>query len=163
MSLTRRLARPLLAASYLYGGIDWLRHPTAHAPSIAPLVHRVAPPLGLPDAPERTARAVGAVQVAAGVMLATGRLPRLAATVLALTSLPGVVGERPFWAEKDPQGRQGRLNETLTKAAGIGGLILAAVDTEGRPSLGWRAQRAGRSARRNGEEAYQAGRKRLNR
>ena len=163
MSLSRRLARPLLAAPYVAAGLEWLRNPGDHASTIAPVVHRIAPPLGLPDSPERMARIVGGVQLGAGLMLATGRLPRIAATVLALASVPTAIGDRPFWAESDPLARQDRTRETLAEAGAIGGLVLAAVDTEGRPSLGWRARRATRRARKGGEEAYESARKRLGR
>lgn len=163
MSLTRRLARPLLAAPYLAAGLEWLRNPAEHAPAIAPVVHRLAPQLGLPDEPERAARLVGGIQLGAGVLLAMGRVPRVAAAVLALTSLPGAVGDRPFWAESDPEKRQNRRQETLVQAGAVGGLILAAVDTQGRPSLSWRARRATRRARKTGEEAYETARKRLGR
>jgi putative oxidoreductase len=34
----------------------------------------------------------------------------------------------------------------------LGGLMLAALDTEGRPSLAWRAKRTGREARQHAGE-----------
>jgi hypothetical protein len=40
--LVRRIARPLLAASFINDGVDGLRHPQAHVAGAAPLVEKVA-------------------------------------------------------------------------------------------------------------------------
>ncbi len=47
-----------------------------------------------------------------------------------------------FWNETDPERKADERRAFLTDISLIGGLIIAAVDTEGKPSLGWRGRRA---------------------
>ena len=47
-----------------------------------------------------------------------------------------------FWNEPDPERKADERRAFLTDVSLIGGLIIAAVDTEGKPSLGWRGRRA---------------------
>jgi hypothetical protein len=85
-----------------------------------------------------------AVQVGGGLLLATGKLPRLASAALAFTVIPGSVGGHMFWNEADPQRKADERRAFMTDLSLLGGLIIAAVDTEGKPSLGWRGRRAAR-------------------
>ena len=141
--LVRRLARPMLAAVFVTGGVDSFRAPGGRAqlaePVAVPLARRIP---ALPEDPETLVRLNAAVQVAAGLALATGRLPRVAAAVLAASLVPTTVAGHRFWEVTDPAARkQQQLH--FTKNMGIlGGLLVAAVDTGGRPSLGWRARQA---------------------
>ena len=96
----------------------------------------------VPSNAETVARINGAVQVGGGLLLATGKLPRLASAALALSVVPGSLGGHTFWNEADPQRKADERRAFLTDVSLIGGLIIAAVDTEGRPSLGWRGRRA---------------------
>src|SRR5699024_5810125 len=57
----------------------------------------------VPSDAETFAKVNAAVQVGAGLLLATGRLPRIASTVLAGTVVPGRMGAHMFWTETDPQ------------------------------------------------------------
>jgi hypothetical protein len=75
-------------------------------------------------------------------LLATGKLPRVASAALALSVVPGSLGGHTFWSETDPQRKAEERRAFLTDISLIGGLIIAAVDTEGKPSLGWRGRRA---------------------
>ena len=68
----------------------------------------------------------------------------LASAALALTVVPGSLGGHTFWTESDPQRKADERRAFLTDISLIGGLIIAAVDTEGKPSLGWRGRRAAR-------------------
>ena len=88
MTVVRRLARPLLAAMFIDGGLDALRHPSAKLAKAEPIVHKIAAPLHLPDDPELLIRANGAAMVGAGTLFAAGRFPRLSALVLAATLVP---------------------------------------------------------------------------
>ena len=145
MSVSRRLARPMLAATFVSGGLDAVRHPEAKeakADKVAPVIARL---LGLFADTPTLVRINGAVQVVAGTLLATGRLPRVAASVLAVSLVPTTLAGHRFWEENGPQARAQRVH-FLKNTAMLGGLILAAVDTEGRPSLGWRARRAAERA-----------------
>jgi putative oxidoreductase len=160
MTLVRRFARPLLASTFVVAGLDHLRHPGATSPMAAPLVDRVAAPLGLPEDPELLVRANGAAMVGAGGLLAIGRLPRLSAAVLASTLVPTTYVGHQFWAEKDPVTRKQQRTQFLKNLSLLGGLLIAAVDTEGRPGLAYRAhlarEGAGRTARRTRREARHA-------
>ncbi|WP_233213630.1 hypothetical protein [Mycobacterium hubeiense] len=51
-----------------------------------------------------------------------------------------------FWNESDPARKADERRAFLTDVSLIGGLIIAAVDTEGKPSLGWRGRRAAHKA-----------------
>ena len=49
-----------------------------------------------------------------------------------------------FWNQADPQRKADERRAFMTDLSLLGGLIIAAVDTEGKPSLGWRGRRAAR-------------------
>ena len=154
MTLTRRLARPLLAATFISGGIEQLRDPhpeTEIAEPVAPPVAR-ALPVNLPEDPEQLVRIDGAMKLVGGLMLATGRLPRIAALVLATNLIPTTLAGHRFWEETDRHSRAAQQQHFLKNLGLLGGLMLAAVDTEGRPSLGWRARRAAHVAQERASE-----------
>src|SRR6476469_3614236 len=148
MSLVRRVARPLLASMFVVGGVDQLKHPSAKAETARPIVEKVAPLLRLPQDTELLVRANGVAMVTAGTMLALGRMPRLSATVLAATLVPTTVSAHQFWKEEDPAGRAQQRVHLLKNLGLLGGLLLAAVDTEGKPGLAYRAHLAGESVQR---------------
>jgi putative oxidoreductase len=163
MSLIRRVARPMIAASVIAGGLDQLRHPAKSASAVAPLADRAAPALHLPNDPELLVRANGVVQVVGGAMLATGRMPRTSALVLAVSMVPSTYVSHPFWAEKDATARAQERRGFMKSLAVIGALLLAAVDTEGRPGVAYRmhlatdrAERAAKTTRREARYATTA-------
>jgi uncharacterized membrane protein YphA (DoxX/SURF4 family) len=153
MMIVRRLARPLLAAVFIDRGVDAVRHPAMRAEAARPLVDRLAPPLHLPADPELLVRANGAVMVAAGTLLAGGRLPRLSSAALAATLLPSTYVRHAFWSESDPTRRREQRTHFLKDLGLLGGALLAAVDTEGRPGLAWRSRHAASSAKRSAKRA----------
>ena len=104
MTLVRRVARPMLAAMFVVGGLDQLKHPSRKTDTAAPLIEKVAPVLGLPDDPELLVRANGAAMVGAGSLLALGRLPRIASTVLAATLVPTTLAGHAYWYGAGPRG-----------------------------------------------------------
>jgi uncharacterized membrane protein YphA (DoxX/SURF4 family) len=145
--LIRRIARPMLSAAFISRGIDALRSPTPAADAARPTLEglsKLPDPVGtnVPSNAETVARINAAVQIGGGLLLATGRLPRVASAALALTVVPGSLGAHAFWSESDPQRKADERRAFLTDVSLIGGLIIAAVDTEGKPSLGWRGRRA---------------------
>lgn len=153
MTIVRRLARPLLAASFIERGMDALRHPGPHVEATAPLLAKVGPTLRLPDDPVLVVRASGGVIAASGVLLATGKLPRVAALGAAVGLVPTTASQHAFWEEKDPVARREQRVQFITNVSLFGAALLAAVDTEGRPGLAWRTKDAGRSAKRVGRTA----------
>jgi putative oxidoreductase len=148
MTLVRRVARPMLAAMFVVGGLDQLKHPARKAETARPLVEKFAPTVGLPDDAELLVRANGVAMVTAGSLLALGRLPRIASAVLAATIVPTTVAGHAFWNEKDPEVRAKQQTQFLKNLGLLGGLLLAAVDTEGKPGLAYRAKLVNRSAHR---------------
>ncbi len=148
MSAVRRIARPLLAATFVSGGLDSYRHPGPRAQMAAPVLAKVPPQLGLPDDPELLVRINGGAMAGAGVLLALGRFPRLAALVLAATIVPTTLAGHRFWEVKDPQARKAQQLHFTKNLGLLGGALLAVVDTDGKPGLGWRARRANKDLRR---------------
>ncbi len=146
--LLRRLARPMLAAVFVNSGVDVLRRPGPRVEIAAPVATKVAEPLPLPSDPEQLVKINAGVQLVAGLLLALGRFPRLAATALAGSLVPTTLAGHRFWEQDDPAKRSQQQVHFLKNVGLLGGLVLAALDTEGAPSLGWRARRAARRARR---------------
>lgn len=145
--LIRRVARPMLSAAFIARGVDALRSPKPAADAARPTLEglsKLPDPVGtkVPSDAETVARVNAAVQIGGGLLLATGKLPRLASVALALSVVPGSLGAHAFWSESDPQRKADERRAFLTDISLIGGLIIAAVDTEGKPSLGWRGRRA---------------------
>jgi len=136
----------MIAGMFIVGGLDAFQHPatkTAKAEKVAPPLART---FGLPEDTTTLVRANGAVQVGAAALLAVGRFPRLASLILAGSLVPTTLAGHRFWEETDKQVRTMQRTHFLKNVAMLGGLLLAAVDTEGRPSLGWRAHRAAERA-----------------
>ncbi len=148
MSAVRRIARPLLAATFVTGGLDSYRHPAPRAQMAAPVIAKIPPQLGLPNDPELLVRANGAAMAGAGTLLALGKLPRLSALVLAATIVPTTLAGHRFWEVKDPAARKQQQLHFMKNLGLLGGVLLAVVDTEGRPGLTWRARRANRDLHR---------------
>jgi putative oxidoreductase len=148
MSLVRLVARPMLAAIFITGGLDALRHPGGRSKLAAPLVGTLAEHTPLPNDPELLVRANGATMAIAGAMLATGRLPRLAGVLLAGTLVPTTYVGHPFWTETDPKRRVSERINFQKNIALLGGVLLAAVDTAGKPGLPWRARNMAKNAKR---------------
>lgn len=139
----------MLSATFIARGVDALRSPKPAADAARPtlamlnkLPASVAP--SAPPSADTVARITAAVQIGGGLLLAGGRLPRLTSAALALSVVPGSLGAHTFWSESDPQRQADERRAFLTDVSLIGGLIIAAVDTAGKPSLGWRGRRAAR-------------------
>jgi uncharacterized membrane protein YphA (DoxX/SURF4 family) len=147
--LIRRIARPLLSVAFIGQGVDAVRNPKPAADAARPALDgmRALPdPIGtnVPSDAETFARVNAAVQIGGGLLLATGKMPRLASAALAFTVIPSSIGGHMFWTETDPQRKADERRALMTDLSLLGGLIIAAVDTEGKPSLGWRGRRAAR-------------------
>jgi putative oxidoreductase len=148
MTLVRRIARPLLATSFVLSGLDQFRHPKVHADAARPLVAKAAPVLHVPDDPELLVRANGAAMAGAGTLLALGKLPRLSGLVLAATIVPSTYTQYQFWRQSDPQERRAQTQHFMKNLGLLGGALLASVDTEGRPGIAWRSRHAAKGAKR---------------
>ena len=154
MTLVRRLARPCLATMFVTGGLDSFRRPETKVPAADPIAPRIAEKLPyLPEDTESLVRINGAAQVAAGLLLATGRFPRLSSAVLAGSLVPTTLAGHRFWEEQDETRRAQQRIHFFKNLSMLGGLMLAAVDTEGRPGLAYRAGLASDSAKRTAKKA----------
>ncbi len=131
----------MLASMFVTGGLDAVRHPDSKTEAADPVVSLLQERLPKSYDTRRVVQADGAVKVLAGTMLAFGKFPRVASLVLAASLVPTTVAGHPFWSESDPgKRRQQQVNFTKNLSM-LGGLLLASVDTAGKPSLAWRAKR----------------------
>ncbi len=145
MAISRRVARPLLAAIFVAGGVDALRNPAGKVKKAESVTEPLSEGVGcIPNDPDMLVRINGAVQVGAGLLLATGKFRRIASLALCGSIIPTTLAGHRFWQETDESCRAQQQMHFLKNLGLLGGLMLAAVDTEGEPSLGWRARRRGR-------------------
>lgn len=139
----------MLSAVFIGRGVEALRSPKPAVDAARPTLEglsKLPDPVGtnVPTNAETVARITAGVQIGGGLLLASGKLPRLASAALAFSVVPGSLGGHMFWNETDPARKAEERRAFLTDVSLIGGLIIAAVDTEGKPSLGWRSRRAAR-------------------
>ena len=145
MALSRRIARPLLASIFVVGGWDALWNPAGKAKKAEAVTGPLSDSVGVDQLNAETlVRINGAVQIAGGVLLAVGKYRRIAAFALIWSIVPTTYAGHRFWEESDPTTRAQQKVHFLKNLGLLGGLILAAFDTEGEPSLGWRAKRQAR-------------------
>jgi uncharacterized membrane protein YphA (DoxX/SURF4 family) len=155
MTVIRLVARPMLASVFFVGAVGALKSAPSLAPKasrvidkVVPLAQRVAPGVPVPADPVTIVRVNAGVQIAAAAALATGRAPRLSSAVLAASLLPTTIAGHAFWREEDPATRSTQRLNFFKGISLVGGLIIAGVDTEGRPGVAWRARRAAKDVRR---------------
>jgi putative oxidoreductase len=136
----RGLARTLLASIFVVGGLSaWKRSKTL-ADSAAPVVEPMQDALpGSPSA-DQLVKANAGVQVVAGGLFALGVAPRVMAIVLGASLVPTTFAGHRFWESEDAADRDRQQIQFLKNAAVVGGLIFAALDTGGRPSVFWRGR-----------------------
>jgi uncharacterized membrane protein YphA (DoxX/SURF4 family) len=68
--------------------------------------------------------------------------------VLAASLLPTTAAGHRFWEVEDKTQRTQQQLHFFKNVSVVGGLIIAAGDTDGKPGVAWRARRAARDARR---------------
>jgi uncharacterized membrane protein YphA (DoxX/SURF4 family) len=145
----------MLAALFIQGGINALKAPEAHAQAAEPVLDAVSPvvdkaveiaPVDQGPDPEMLIKIDAGVKIAAGSLLALGKFPRLASAALAASLVPTTLSAHRFWEIDDPQEKQAQQVHFLKNVGLLGGLLIAAADTAGKPSLGWRGRRAARLA-----------------
>ena len=132
MKPVRTAARALLSAIFVADGVRVLIKPDSKVEAARPLTDRIGPLLEkidprIPTDARTLVRIKAATDAVAGVALATGRFSRPAATVLAAGLVPST------WIARQSQ------TDVLKNLGLLGGLLLAIVDTEGQPSLRYRA------------------------
>lgn len=144
--LVRRLARPLLASTFVAGGLDAALHPAGKVDRAEKInAGRFAQQVGL-GSTEQLIRAGGAAQLVGGLALVTNRVPRLAALGLAASLVPTTLAGHRFWEQPDAASRATDRTQFLKNLSLLGGLLLAVVDTGGKESVGHKARRKAREA-----------------
>ena len=155
MTLLRAAYRTMLASYFVASGVKALRDPDSLVPAAEPLTDRVVP-LVKEYAPEQVAgylpedartlvRVNGATQVVGGLALASGKGRRLGALLLAGSLVPSTIAKHPFWSRSDSAERAEDQHQFLKNVSLLGGVLLASRDTEGSPSLAWRAEKGGKA------------------
>ena len=178
MTILRAVARTMLASYFVVNGIKAYRHPEQFTAAAEPVAEKLLPlakstlpsqaAVYLPDNTVSLVRVTGIAQILGGLSLATGIGRRLGAGALTLTMVPHVLASNPMQAlGQEREERYGKLSKNV---ALLGGVALAAMDTEGRPNLAWRARaqkeifakessRAKRAAERQARELGKAARR----
>ncbi|HEY0775514.1 MAG TPA: hypothetical protein VGD51_15600, partial [Nocardioidaceae bacterium] len=75
---------------------------------------------------------------------------------LAASVVPTTVAGHPFWQELDKSARSQQKTHFFKNVSMLGGLMIAAVDTDGKPGLAWRAKRAASDVRREAKHVRKA-------
>lgn len=157
--MIRKLARPMLASVFVWEGVDNLRNASEHVKETEGFLKTVRKAVPseyqgyIPNDPELVTRAIGGAKVGAGSTLALGKAPRTSAAVLAAATLPNLIAKNNFWAADNKEDKETRRNGFLTNTALLGALFIATQDTEGKPSLRWRAQKAGQRTNKKIQQA----------
>jgi putative oxidoreductase len=149
----------MLASIFAIQGLDTLRHPERVAQAAGPVVKPLAGKVpAVPASVEQAVRINGAVQLTGATLLAIGWVPRLAALAIAGSLVPTTLAGHRFWEADEPQTRKQQRIQFLKNLSMLGGLLLAAADTGGRPSLAWRSRHAAHDVRRQSAVAARAAR-----
>jgi putative oxidoreductase len=123
-SFVRLAGRALLAAPFVVLGYEAAAEPGGRV--------QLAEAMGVPQ-PELAVRVNGAAMSLGGVALATGVLPRLAATGLIASLVPTTIAGHPYWQMTDEQARKTNRIQVLKNAGLAGALLLTAVADRRRP------------------------------
>ena len=121
MSTIRSLSRFLLALIFISGGSNVFINPDRRAEKVAAA--------GIPQ-PREAAMLNGAIMTIAGMMLALGIAPRLAALALLGTLIPTTVVGHPFWKETTPAERATQQTHFLKNLAIMGGLLAVLAEKD---------------------------------
>lgn len=158
MTLVRKFARPLLAAPYVLDGVRNVRRPSElvdSAPSLFGKVDGFLKSRDLPVTSYNIVQISGALAAGGGLMLAAGRAPRLAALLMAKSTTVSLVARTPFW-KLSGQERDAEIKSLLKDLGLVGALLIASVDTDGRPSLAYRAQKTIEDSKNEAEKKAKA-------
>jgi len=163
MKPVRTAARVMLSAIFVSSGIRVLLDPDSRAETAGRVTNRVGPWIEkvdprLPSDTRTLLRIKAGADVVAGVLLATGHLTRPAAGVLAAGLVPTTLAAHQFWAVPKEE-RAGQRTQFLKNLGLLGGLLLAAADTEGRPGLKYRTTHAVDRSQRSMKRAVRTARR----
>jgi uncharacterized membrane protein YphA (DoxX/SURF4 family) len=153
----------MLASYFIASGVKALRDPAPLVPLAEPLADRFVPLVKqyapdqvagiIPEDAQSLVRLNGGAQVLGGLALATGKGRRFGALLLAGSLVPSTIAKYPFWRDSDPEVKAGNRTHFLKNISLLGGVLLASRDTEGQPSIAWRAQKGGQSLAKDTRKA----------
>lgn len=155
MTIIRKLARPLLASSFVFNGLQQVRKPegSQYLTPAVDVAAKARPELRPLRGQEKAIiQGMGVAQVAAGALFALGRFPRLSSTVLLTTSAVNTYVEFRAAEVSSKEAKQHRLATGLKNLSLVGAVAITAVDTNGNPSLAWRASKLGDDVRKKSEK-----------
>lgn len=165
MTIVRFVARPLLASSFIASGIDRLKNSANTAEQLRPVLERAGKtvPSAKPvtsNAP-MVAKVVSGTQIGAAILLAIGKLSRFAAALLVATSALNAIVEYRSAESATKEDKTRRRNQLLKNVSLVGAVLIASVDTNGRPGLAWRAEHFASDTRKNAKSLSKDARKQL--
>jgi putative oxidoreductase len=153
----------MLGAIFVVSGVKIVLDPDSKVAAakgvtdrVGPLIERVDP--RLPSDARSLVQAKAAADVVAGLLLVTGRFTRPAAAVLAANLVPTTFAGHPFWKHPEPERTQHQTH-FLKNLGLLGGLLLAAVDTQGKPGLSYRTSHAVDRSQRSMRRAVRTARR----
>ncbi|WP_277209843.1 DoxX family membrane protein [Isoptericola croceus] len=156
--LLRRLARPLLAAPFVYDGLSAALHPSEHTAAAREGADRATEALGIDRLDDTQVsllvRAHGAATIAAGLLLAVGRAPRTAALTLAALTAPLAAVNQPFTSSGDV--RKEKTAKFVRNLGSVGAAVVAGIDLEGRPGVGYRIEQKRASASKSAKHTVES-------
>ena len=120
----------MLAGIFVHGGLEAFRDPKSKARRAETVAPKIADAAGVDADTVQLVRLNGAVQVGAGIALALGVLPRLAALTLAGSLVPTTLAGHRFWEEEDPAAEAQQTTHFLKNVGLLGGLLM--VVSEGK-------------------------------
>jgi len=139
---TRTIARSLLASAFVVLGAKSLQR----SGELTPVAEQVTDPLadaaGIDTSTEQLIKINSGVQIAGGALLALGIGARPAAVALGASLIPTTLASHRFWESETPMQRELDTMGFVKNAAILGGLLFAALDTGGRPSVFWSGKKA---------------------
>jgi putative oxidoreductase len=146
MKPVRTAARAMLASVFVVSGVRILLSPDSKVDTarrvtdtVGPMLEKVHP--RIPTDARSLVRIKAASDVVAGLALATGHVTRPAAAVLAAGLIPTTFAGHPFWLHPKEE-RAAHETHFLKNLGLLGGLLLAAADTQGKPGLRYRTSHA---------------------
>jgi putative oxidoreductase len=155
----RTAARAMLASVFVASGVNAVKNPAKLALRAKKVTDQVGPKLQqihpkIPTDEETMVRVNGAVHIVGGLAMLTPA-KRLGAAALAVSLVPTTLAGHAYWEFEDPAERAQQRTHFYKNLGLLGGLILAALDNDGKPSLSWRAHHAAGAAERSVRRAAQ--------
>ena len=164
MSLSRLVARPMLASIFVVGGVNALRNAPKMAARAKPVTDKLVPLAQKAVPAPRGPGDVGADQRGRPDRRRAEPWPPVAhrgspRRVLAATLVPTTAAGHRFWEVDDKAQRTQQQLHFFKNVSLFGGLVIAAGDTDGKPGVAWRARRAAKDARREARHLGRAARR----